>query len=272
MGGNSGRKKKSKRSGARAAKPTYEQLVAKLESLDTVQARIDCIAADLKSKKNHYDCLGWDEILEFVGLRPGNEACWGCTKYGWRGHEPAFDELSKPIAESMSGWESDLPTDIYLALEREAATVLEAEGPTDLTTNKIVEVLREFSDKKLSQCGMSDKKLSQCGIIVSDWQDDFENETRTEAIEEWVDDVLLEQLEERYYEFVNEEAHPSDWQPSEDAVLFGVCSTSLDASDGTCLFFEAMIGCNGEITEPRTPYDLEAGNGIDLSGYVEVDS
>jgi hypothetical protein len=33
-----------------------------------------------------------------------------------------------------------------------------------------------------------------------------------------------------------------------------------------------MIGCNGEITEPRTPYDLEAGNGIDLSGYVEVDS
>ena len=262
MGGNSGRKKKS---APRSAKPTYVQLVAKLESLDTVQARIDCIAADLESKKNHYDCLGWDEILEFVGLRPGNEACWGCTKYGRRKSsvpKPAFDELSKPIAESMSGWESDLPTDIYLALEREAATVLEAEGPTDLTTNKIVEVLREFSDKKLSQCGM----------IVSDWQDDFENETRTEAIEEWVQDVLLEQLEERYYEFVNEEAHPSDWQPSEDAVLFGVCSTSLDASDGTCLFFEAMIGCNGEITEPRTPYDLEAGNGIDLSGYVEVDS
>jgi hypothetical protein len=259
MGDNSGRKKKS---APRSAKPTYVQLVAKLESLDTVQARIDCIAADLKSKKNHYDCLGWGEILEFVGLSPGNEACWGSTKYGWRGHEPAFDELSKPIAESMPGWESDLPTDIYLALEREAATVLEAEGPTDLTTNKIVEVLREFSDKK----------LSQCGIIVSDWQDDFENETRTEEIEEWVDDVLLEQLEERYYEFVNEEAHPSDWRPSEDAVQFGVCSTSLDASDGTCLFFEAMIGCNGEITEPRTPYDLEAGNGIDLSGYVEVDS
>ena len=118
MGCNSGRKKQA---APPSATPTKEQLIAELESLDTVQARIDCIAADIKSKKNHYDCLGWDESLEFVGLRPGNEACWGCTKYGRRKSsvpKPDVSSLS-PISNGAAGvpvGRASCPTGLQLRL------------------------------------------------------------------------------------------------------------------------------------------------------------
>ena len=49
-----------------------------------------------------------------------------------------------------------------------------------------------------------------------------------------------------------------------------VCSIDLKSTDGTELFFQMCLGDDGEPSDAQSPYDFQAGRGIDLSGYIEV--
>lgn len=49
-----------------------------------------------------------------------------------------------------------------------------------------------------------------------------------------------------------------------------VASTSLEASEGAPLEFEACIGDGGEVSEVYSPYAVDNGKGFDFENYVEV--
>jgi len=90
-----------------------------------------------------------------------------------------------------------------------------------------------------------------------------------EELERLVKEHFIPKMEQWYYE-AHQGAHP-DWEPEEPQQSdIALAFTSVKASNGTELHFQVLVGDSGEETDMCSPYDIEAGNGCDLSDYVDV--
>lgn len=186
MGGNSRRKKKSKRSVTGAAKPTYGQLFDELESLDTVQARIDCIAKDINSKKNRYAALQVDDLagLLDVDISPQPDG-WDRTFWGYRGPEPSFEDAIKPRATRIDDIAHLVPDEGYALLARKAQAIIDSKQSSDLTSDDIVKVFMKVPPKALNQ------------IMRQKWKEELAR-SWSRYMSFWVSKYLLPSIRERY--------------------------------------------------------------------------
>jgi hypothetical protein len=224
MGDSSGR---TKQSAPRSATPTKEQLIAELESLDTVQARIDCIAADLASKTNRYDALNAHELGELIDLEgPGN---WPRCRYAQKPEDLSFESLDKPVAHHISAIAYSVPNELYALLEREAKAIINSIQSSDLTTTDIVNTIIkglpevDFPEPKpwpghqaIWRVQREEPTFSEeLGYLYRQYHDRYdEEEEHTDILSSWVESDLLPTIRERY-----RKKHPDRKATDEEQIL-----------------------------------------------------
>jgi len=203
-----GRKKKSAPS---SATPTKEQLIAELESLDTVQARIDCIAADIGSKKNRYDALDAYELGELIDLE--DPSGWLRCHYASKGHQPSFQNANKPVANYISAIEFSVPKELYPLLERKAKAIINSTQSSDLTIADIVNTIAKGLPEVHFEVNQStvepevnpwpfvpQEEPSFSETLESIYSDSHNTYTTywTQRLSDWVESDLLPNIRERY--------------------------------------------------------------------------
>jgi hypothetical protein len=114
---------------------TEEKLIAELESLESVQERIDRIAEDVDSRTDRYASIGAWKLAPLVDLDLEDTGDWDRTFMAFR-QDIEDQGCDYPFAEFIELLDGKIPRERFTELSEEAKRVLDADGAKDLKLRK----------------------------------------------------------------------------------------------------------------------------------------